>query len=93
MKVQVDILDSQLELLEKLRTLPDIINAHVGKFPQDFPNCSTSLGQIDTSVAMLEFLCKKWIFDTSIMRSKFDKVLDKTKIVDENAKIYSDYED
>lgn len=64
MKIEIEILDDQLELIEKIRTLPRVIEKHLGKFPSSFPGGQEEIDEIKQMCALLEFKGKKWIFAT-----------------------------
>lgn len=76
MKVEIDILEDQIELLSRLKAIPKIIQDHIGKLPQAFPGGEYEMGEILQAVANLEFRCKQMIFDTCIVKERLSSILD-----------------
>ena len=90
MKVQIEVLDDQLELLKKIQSLPKIISDHLGKFPQAFTNPFYETSKIDDAVANLEFKCKKMIFDTCIVKDKLEEIFKGLNVSNKPVDLYGD---
>lgn len=86
MKVQIEILEDQLELLEKIKELPKLIEKHIGKLPQAFPGQGQEINEIQQQVANLEFKCKQMIFDTCIVKEQLAKIFDDVHLDSEKYK-------
>ncbi len=80
MKVNLEILDDQIELLNRIKQIPKMIEDHVGRLPQAFPGGDYEIAEIRQAVANLEFKCKKMIFDTCIVKEKLTEILDGTHL-------------
>lgn len=91
MKIEVEVLEDQLELLGKIKSLPKVIREHLGKFPQSFPGQQDELKLIEQNLASLEHLCKEWIFNRTVLNSKLGEIFENIRIVDKNEKVLSDY--
>jgi archaellum component FlaC len=81
MKIEIEILPDQLELLEKIKLLPKVIEDHIGKLPISFEGRYKNT--VNEICEYLEFACKEWIYETTKVNSDLIKLLDKTKIVQE----------
>ena len=92
MKVQIDILDDQLELLKKFQSLASVIKNHIGALPDSFKEVNGYVAQIDFAIANLEYKCRKWIIETSLMYQKIDGVtmFDNMKIIAKDGNLVED---
>lgn len=66
MKTEIDVLDSQLDLLKRINSLPDLLKNHIGDLPQSFLGGHNEICRIKELCETLEFIWKKWIFETII---------------------------
>lgn len=80
MKVQIEVLDDQLELLGRIQSLPKMIDDHIGAIPSAFPAWDNELNSIKQYVANMEFKCKKMIFDTCIVKDSLERVFGDTTL-------------
>jgi len=80
MKVEIEILEDQIDLLNRIRSLPKLIEERIGKFPQAFPGSAREVDDIQQAVANLEFKCKKMIFDTCIVKERLADILNDTDL-------------
>ena len=73
MKIEIEVLEDQLELLQRIRTLAKVVYDHLGAFPTSF---STSYGHehLGSVFANLEYDCKKWILETVALNLKLGAV-------------------
>lgn len=70
MKVEIDILEEQIELLNRIKSIPKIIKEVIGVLPVSFPGGLYEIREIEQQIANLEFKCKKMIFDTCIVKEQ-----------------------
>ncbi len=80
MKIEIEILEDQLELLENIKSIPKLIVDRIGKLPVCFPGGEYEMEQIQHALANLEFRCKKMIFDTLMVREQLSKIFTGTDL-------------
>ncbi len=76
MKIDFEITQDQLDLLSKIRTLPDLVTSHLKELPQSFPSRGCELERIKELCEQLEFKWKKWVMDTLITRSNLASLVE-----------------
>ena len=91
MKVEVNVLEDQIEILRRFQSLPELIKNHIGKLPVDLKGVDSHLRYMDDSIANLEFQCKKWIIETSFLNSKLNEFFDGIKVASTDTRV-SDYD-
>ena len=80
MKVEIDVLDDQLDLLNRIKRLPAMIQSQIGLFPQCFARPDCEMDMIVQAVANLEFKCKKMIFETCIVKEQLASIFDDVEL-------------
>lgn len=73
------ILPDQVELLEKFRQLPDIVQKHIGDLPASFPP-STEVERIKELCTSLEFKWKQWVWQSFLVTTEFAAWMEGTKL-------------
>lgn len=68
MKLELEIFDDQIELLQKFKTLPKMVEEHIGLLPQSFPGSTCELQRIKELCEILEFRWKKWVINSLIQQ-------------------------
>ena len=68
MKIEFEILPDQMDLLQRIKELPALIENNLGKLPMSFPGGSAELARIRELCESLEFKWKKWVLDQFITR-------------------------
>ena len=79
MKIEVEILDDQLELLEKIRGLSRLVKEHLGVLPQSFKT-GYDFDSLDCIFASMEYDCKKWVIETMALNSQLSPFLSEVSI-------------
>ena len=85
MRIEIEALDDQLELLERIRGLEKLVREHLGTFPVTFET-NYDYNYLANVFANLEWDCKKWILGTQVLNPRlgdvrkviFDKTCDNT---------------
>lgn len=75
MKIELEIHKDQIELLERIKKLPQIVEDSLGKLPTSFPGGIEEIERIKELCESLEFIWKKWVLDNIITRSDFSHLL------------------
>lgn len=70
MKIELDLLEDQIEFLEKIRNLPKMVEDYIGILPQSFPYPASYVDIIKQSCEEMEFACRKWILSTAVSTSE-----------------------
>ena len=79
MKLDFEVHDDQLALLQRFRELPDMIHKHIGDLPTSFPP-SSELDRIKELCLSFEFKWKQWIWQSFLTNSSFDKCMEGTTL-------------
>jgi hypothetical protein len=81
-KISFEVLDSQLELLKTIQSLPNVIKAHLGLLPSSFPNNGT-YERILELCETLEWAWKKWVMELLQNTAPLDELMKGIKIATE----------
>jgi hypothetical protein len=90
MKVEIEILEDQVELLKKIQDLPKVIDDYLGNLPQSF---NADLNGMKDNAFNLEVECKRWIYETCILQTRLNEVLDGLKVISKDDMVLTDYTD
>jgi hypothetical protein len=84
MKIELEILPDQLELLQRIKSLPGLLSATIGLLPQSFPGSGCELERIKELCEDLEFKWKSWVMQGLITRMQADDLMGGIKVCKES---------
>lgn len=91
MEVKLNVLDDQIELLRRFQSLARVIKNHLGNLPDSLNGVNGHVAIIDTAIANLEFICKKWIIESSVLHSQLNEFFEGVNLKPTDPKLDDDY--
>lgn len=76
MKINKEIPQDMLEIGDKIRQLPGLIEKHMGQFPQSFPGGYDPCRAVKDWSVDMELNWKRWIFNYLIVNTTLSEIFD-----------------
>lgn len=76
LRLELIVLPDQLELLERIRALPKVVEDSLGPIPHSFPAGPDEIQRIKELCESLEFHWKRWLWNIFIQSDGVSKVMD-----------------